>query len=134
MNLRASWRAFGLLTGWALPVLAGVLLAPAGARADCGDYATTRLSHAGMPPLAEPKQPAAPQPHKPCSGPHCSQAPVAPLAPAPTAPSQSAEEWGCTFDGLALVPLEPSRPVDAQTVRLPIRLASEIFHPPRLSS
>ena len=134
MNLPASWRALGRLAAWALPILAGLLCAPAGARADCGDYVVTRLSHAEMPQLADQPTPAAPRPHKPCSGPYCSKAPAAPMAPAPTAPTPTSQEWGYLFDALALTSAISSVQLDEPRAARPIHLASDIFHPPRHSS
>jgi hypothetical protein len=134
MNLPASWRALGRLAGWALPILAGLFLAPSAARAECGDYVVTRLSHDAMAPQADPRQlpPAAPRPHKPCNGPRCSHAPVAP--PAPTVPGPTSQEWGCVLGGLVLAPLDPTALLPEQHGQRPVRLSSAIFHPPRLSS
>lgn len=121
----------GRLAGWALPVLAGLLLAPVAARADCGDYVVTRLSRAGTLPAAEH---AVPRPHKPCSGPHCSQAPVAPPAPVPANPLPTYPEWGCAFDGLLIAPPDATALLPGQRASRPVPLPSDIFHPPRLSS
>jgi hypothetical protein len=133
MDFPASWRALGRLAGWVLPILAGLLLAPADARASCGDYVTTRALHADLAPSSE-HQPAAPEPRKPCPGPHCSQAPAAPLAPAPTAPPQTSQERACCPDALAPAPINPAAVLDEQQPRHPIRLPSDIFHPPRLAA
>src|SRR6516162_8668064 len=134
MNLPASWRALGWLAGWAVPILAGLLCAPADARAECGDYVVTRRSHAEISLPAGQPTPAAPRPHKPCSGPHCSKAPAAPLAPAPTTPTPTSQEWGCILDGLGLASLVSNARLDEPHVPRPVRLAAGIFHPPRLAS
>jgi hypothetical protein len=132
MNLPASWRALGRLAGWAVLILGGQFLAPDAARADCGDYVTTRLAHADMAP-PDRLPPGAPKPFKPCSGPHCSGAPASPTAPAPAAPLPS-QEWGLAPGGLlvttparAVLPPEPRSP-------RPTHVASGTFHPPRRSA
>ena len=137
MDLPASWRALGRLAGWALPVLAGLLLAPAGARASCGDYVITRVAHAGQataPQHGAPMAQLPPVPQKPCHGPHCSQAPSAPLAPAPTTPPQTSQEWGCAPDALAPAAIDPTARLDEGQGPRPTRLPSDVFHPPRLAS
>jgi hypothetical protein len=130
MSFPASWRALGRLAGWALPVLAGLFLAQSAARAECGDYVVTRLPHDGR--TAAPAREMPPAPHKPCSGPLCSQAPVAPTAPAPPAQPETAQEWGCAPSGLAFAPLDPTATLAARNAARPVRLPRRIFHPPRL--
>jgi hypothetical protein len=130
MNLPASWRALGRLAGWAVLILGGLVLAPNAARADCGDYATTRLTHVGM---VSPDRlpPDAPKPPRPCSGPHCSQAPASPTAPAPTAPPPS-QEWGLALGGsLVTTPARAVLPPEPRSPR-PTHVAPDTFHPPRL--
>ncbi len=140
MSLPASWRALGRVAGWAVPILAGLLLAPSGARASCGDYVVTRLSGAGLAPAGEHAAPAgelpsaAPRPPKRCPGPYCSQVPAAPPAPMPTAPPQTALEWGCVTDGLLVAAPGRSAGLAEQTACRPVRLPSAIFHPPRPSA
>jgi hypothetical protein len=138
MILPASGRELRRLVGWALPVLAGVFLAPAGARADCGDYVVTRLSHDMMASSSAQQAagqlpPAAPR-HKPCSGPHCSHAPVAPPARVPTTQRPTFREWGCVIADLCLAPLDPRIVFPEEQTQRPVRLSSAIFHPPRLAS
>lgn len=134
MSLPLSRAALRRLAGWALPVLAGLLVAPAAARADCGDYVVTRIYRDAMAGRHEPVPPDAPRPHKPCSGPLCSQAPVAPTAPVPTAPRPASQEWGCFLNGLFLAPLDRGALLADEQPQSPVRLASAIFHPPRLAS
>jgi hypothetical protein len=131
MNVAASRRALGRLAGWALLIPGVLLCAPAGVRADCGDYVTTRSAHSGAPSTAAP--PAAPQPGKPCSGPHCSQTPAAPLAPAPTPPPTSSE-WGALLDALVLAAPRPAALFAEQPARRPVRRPADVFHPPRRAS
>src|SRR5581483_9948675 len=75
-----------LLAGVAAALLAGALLAPAPARAGCGDHLrplqtdATPTSFRGV---AVPAAPAQPAP-APCHGPGCSRAPVVPPLSAPT--------------------------------------------------
>jgi len=137
MNLPAPWRALRRLTGWALPILAGLLVAPADARANCGDYVVTRLSQAGVtmpehPGPAGQLPPLAPRPHPPCSGPRCSETPAAPPAPVPATPTQASQEWGSLLDALAFAaPGATGLLGNCEGGRV-IHLCSDIFHPPRL--
>ncbi|HKI35097.1 MAG TPA: hypothetical protein VKA46_24790, partial [Gemmataceae bacterium] len=120
--------------GWALPILAGLLLAPSAARASCGDYVTTRLSAPHHAAPGEQPPPAVPKPHKPCHGAHCSQAPASPPAPVPTTSTQTLQEWGCVLDELALTPLGSTPLLARQQAPRLVRLPSGIFHPPRIPS
>jgi hypothetical protein len=131
MNRPATRQAVWQLAGWAFPILVGLLLAPP-ARAGCGDYVTTRLSASDH--AAGQQPPMAPAPHRPCHGPHCSQAPAEPSAPAPTPPPQSSQEWGCVLDDFASVPPDPIALLPRKQDPSPIRFLSDIFHPPRLAS
>src|SRR5437016_4351372 len=88
---RTLWR-----TGWAVPLLIVLWCAPSVARASCGDYVVTRSAHAA--PMTEhaPDRPAPvpADPHKPCSGPNCSRAPVVPPLTPTTVTSPNLQEWG----------------------------------------
>jgi hypothetical protein len=133
MQLRVPGRELRRLLGWVLPILAGLLLAPASARADCGDYVSTSLSRAGK--MTAPEHPATPpKPHKPCTGPGCSQAPATPTAPAPTTSSQGVPEWGCALAWIVLMPLDPTAVLHDRDGRQPVRQSRRIFHPPRFVS
>jgi hypothetical protein len=137
MKHRASSTGLGRLAGWALPILAGLVLAPA-ARASCGDYVSTRLSPDGMTSSghalpADQPPPAVPEPLKPCSGPHCSQAPAAPLDPVRMTPPQTSQEWGCVAGEFLLAPHDPTALLTEQQFPRPTRLPSGIFHPPRFA-
>lgn len=127
-----------LLTGVLGTLAAGILFAPAPARADCGDYVMignpaghgTATTHTPTPDSARP----GPAPHdgrKPCSGPRCSGG--VPAAPAPVSPPTSPRgEDSC----LAAVAADPSVQSPATCWRddsrpRPIRQSSVIYHPPR---
>jgi hypothetical protein len=140
MNRPASWRALRGLAGGVLPVLAGLLLAPAGARAECGDYAVTHPRHGMASPspgqelTGRHSPPAAPPLHKPCSGPHCSHAPAGPLPSAPATSPPTTQEWGCVLEGLVLVSLAPAARLSEQPSPRPTRISHRIFHPPRVAA
>jgi hypothetical protein len=127
--------------GARLALLVGFFLAPAGVRAECGDYvhfAAKGTSLAGRALLPEGNvrpAPYAPWPAPgkqpgPCTGPLCSRGSF-PL-PAPViAPSAAQEHWGCVMD----VPPVRNRPPitflwDVATISLTWHVPT-IFHPPR---
>src|SRR6516162_11819561 len=90
-----------LSLGVGLSLLAVVLLAPSTARAGCGDHVlvTSTTKATPLSPISAPQQPAKKQ--APCSGPHCSHAPISPL-PAPVAPVPAGgHEWACALPPLA---------------------------------
>jgi hypothetical protein len=126
---RSSSGRISLLAGGALALLVVLWCAPSAARAGCGDYIVTSADQHGNP--MPPAKPAPADPHKPCSGPHCSQAPAVPFGPAPTVTPPGGQEWGCPVTG----PDSPTRGHVALLMNSPAarptRLASSVFHPPR---
>jgi hypothetical protein len=126
------------LAGWVLPLLAVLCCAPSVARATCGDYVVTRMTHADQ--AMAPQQqhaadvPTPAKPYKPCNGPRCSHAPTVPLIPAPTVVPPAPQEWGW----LAGVPdfAAPGRGalLFESSPQHPIRLTGSIFHPPRFAA
>jgi hypothetical protein len=148
-------RATRFLTGSALALAAAVLLAPAEARASCGDYVTVHTPSGPEAPTqppgptmpqaetnapGEPNPPACPcrgqvpTPTRdwpgPCPGPGCSDSPAPPLASGPqtTTPPR---DWACA-------PSAPARPEATRPTLLasspslpPARHGAEVYHPPR---
>jgi hypothetical protein len=126
------------LGGWALPILAVLWCAPSVARADCGDYVVTRLTHADQAMVPGQQHPAdAPAPvksHKPCNGPHCSNSPTVPLTPAPTVTPPTAQEWGLASGIPDLAAFGRGALLFESSPQHPVRLAHSIFHPPRFAA
>jgi len=142
MRFLNGWRLSRCLAGAGLPLLAMLLAAPS-VQATCGDYVVLG-SNAGHPTgtkgMGESSMPSAGHhdpagPRAPCHGPLCSQGTPLPLLPMPSAPtSVNAEDLGC---------LPESLPADGGNLRShlwdgpsprPVRRASSVYHPPRLSS
>jgi hypothetical protein len=120
-----------LSLGVGLPLLAVALLAPSSARAGCGDHvlvtpAAKAISHS---PVSVPEPPAKKQ--APCSGPHCSHAPITP-PPAPVVPVPTGgHEWACVLLPIAM-PAETSSPyIPDNHVVSPLPNGSGVYHPPR---
>jgi hypothetical protein len=129
-----------LLAGTMATVLAGMLLAPPVARAECGDYLvlgakakSTAHSHL-PPPLPATSQQMPVAGHdgpKPCSGPMCSKAPL----PFPPMPPSPAPERG----NEAAIPALLQHLAETQhfnccpddSAERPVRRGAEIYHPPR---
>ncbi len=115
------WRSVLWLTGALLALSLGGWVAPAPARAACGDYVT--FGHAHPQPPTSPAQP--------CRGPLCSHGAVPPPAPVPPAPTTLAEEWA-----QLLTPAPPDNPeargwcFDSGPDR-PLSRGRTVFHPPR---
>ncbi len=115
----------------ALALVAGYLLAPAPARASCGDYVHVG-SDRPRPNHTESPAPPPPQP-TPCHGPSCSGAPAsAPPATVPVAPPRP-QEWAAL---VCLTP--PPEPAFGATLAecprgLAVRPDNSVFHPPRTS-
>jgi hypothetical protein len=116
----------------ALLLVAGALLSPQRASADCGSHVTV------LNPTAESRQDAMPhtgaptQPAKPCQGPNCSGAPERnfpqPAPPAPTSgPIKELVSGGSLFDRDDL-PFTFER---ASTSARPIHRPLSVFHPPQ---
>jgi hypothetical protein len=139
MRALRYWPCCRLCFGVLLALWASSLFSPR-ARAGCNEHVvvtwpTAGMSYRGEVDLSSRLLPN-PSPHhslpgpRPCSGPHCSRAPLAPLAPPATtiAPSQ---EWAC----LALI----SSGADGQGrahhledgPHKPIFRKLRIYHPPR---
>jgi hypothetical protein len=113
---RLSWQTAGLLA-----LVAG--LAPATARAGCGD---------GQVPLHVPPtvHHPAPRPLPPCSGPTCSRLPLVPPAVPPIVVPPG-NDPAALADDISLPICRPSRRLDDEPSRRPVRQANSIFHPPR---
>ena len=116
-----------------LLLLAGCLAAPVKARAGCGDYVHIgQLSarDAAHPGHALPPTPAG---HKrPCTGPHCSRAPVSDLPLSTSQGPPRIEQWGNASE---LLPGDGPAPVPAlrdSVTHAPATIPNPIFHPPRL--
>jgi hypothetical protein len=155
MNLESRWQWRQCCAGVVFTLAAGVLLAPATARAGCGDYVTfgsgrhIDQSSDKTAPAAQngasstgflrdrPCQPCRHAPATPdhgpvpCTGPNCSGSPpVLPLASGPVK-THHERDWACT----ALVPIEANptfytSPLNSAS--LPIeRQGAEVYHPPR---
>lgn len=123
-------------------ILAAVLLAPATARASCGDYvrmgqhpAHATSAAAPFPPrdsanVAVPVVPTQ-KPVPPCSGPSCSRrTPIAPTAPVPPAPVEG-KHWGCVDSADLTAGNRPARFTAAESSARPVHRAESVFHPPR---
>jgi hypothetical protein len=144
-----SWLRF--VTAAPLALIAAAALAPATARASCGDYVT--VSHPARPNAPSDYKPSHTLPDRPekvnpgsrhlpgrpvlpcqlpCHGPGCSGTPVPPPAPVSTAgPKASQDPWDC----LLSVPV--SGYADSDTLPSdgilghPIHRGLSIYHPPR---
>jgi hypothetical protein len=122
------------IVGASLTFLAMALIAPESAEAGC-EHPSDRPS-IGLDALRLDGSPIrteqAPRP-KPCSGPSCSNK----SAPSPTStsvpqPAPRAELWGTLVESLPLSPPDASAEAFDENLERPIRLATPIFHPPRL--
>jgi hypothetical protein len=135
-----------LLSGWRSTLLAGALLALAGggvapsqARAGCGDGIRYGFDHdpemmpAGAGEVLHRLRHTAPARYPLCHGPFCSRSNL-PAQPVVPPPPPAEKDWSCLP---ALPFLEAPRPIlcllDSCAV-LPLRLPTDIFHPPRLLS
>jgi hypothetical protein len=134
---QSCWAYVGLASA----LLAGLLLTPAWARAQCGHYVlvgagAVNNSHGadGQILFGGKSSPVMPAPwHRPCSGPGCKEGPVAPPT-APVAPPPVVEkEWG----HLARFALPGDQELRGfmphSSCEHPFRRALTIYHPPRLS-
>ena len=133
MRALTRWRRLHLQAGVTLVLLAGWLAAPASARASCGDYVHIGQTGAHKAERPDGAMPAAPAKHKlPCTGPHCSRAPVSdpPLSTSQGPPR--IEQWA---NASGLLPGDSPAPAPAlwdSGARPPVTMPSPIFHPPRL--
>jgi hypothetical protein len=139
MGRASGWPLVRWLLGVGVPLLSGLLLAPALAHASCGDYVVLGSMPGGQAGHRNPLslQPTAlharahlPLLPPPCSGPECSRGKLPPLLPVASG-SVPVEQWAC----LLPANLDPKTEVpfglpDSACAR-PVRLASSIFHPPR---
>jgi hypothetical protein len=133
MNGKSGCRGIRFAVGglWALAL--GMAFAPSQARAGCGDGLQTLGAghHAAQPDVrpgsADTEKPAP----RPCSGPHCSRAPLAP-APLPVPTSQRTVDDPCALSPLLLLPLsEPLATFPETFSGVPVRRAADVYHPPR---
>jgi hypothetical protein len=121
-----------LTLGTALVCLAGALLAPAPAQAGCGEHVVVVASLEKNVPISTSALPAVPaKKNAPCSGPHCTRAPLAPT-PLPAVPVVlSGLEWACLLEPLIL-PASRSVPHFLEDpCEHPHFAASGVYHPPR---
>lgn len=110
----------------ALTLSAAWLLAPASARAECGDYVMVEDQEEHMP------RPGSPTPG-PCSGHDCRQTPNVPLRP-PTPPATSnLNDWACLLGRIDPPPATARRFALHDDPGHPIHRPTSIFHPPRAS-
>ncbi|HJZ89261.1 MAG TPA: hypothetical protein VKE40_00215 [Gemmataceae bacterium] len=116
-----------LLVPVALAVaLAGGMLAPSAARAECGDYVVYTNG-----PHANPMSDDAPKP-VPCQGPGCSQIPApAPMPQPPTQVRILADEALIAAIGFTSAVPDSLPSPRSFPVGEPIRRGSDIYHPPR---
>src|SRR5262245_20784857 len=115
-----------LLTACGIVVALGVVaLAPAKAKAQCGNYVRI-LNGTNPDPMEEHT------PKTPCNGPGCSQLPSIPFTPLP-APMTANVDTKASVDHLSQSPASASERAmpDAAGDR-PVRMPSSIFHPPRV--
>jgi hypothetical protein len=120
--------------GWrvALLLVAGALLSPQRASAECGSHVTVlnptaESQHDAMPPTSgEPVK-------MPCQGPNCSGAPERHVPPpAPPAPTGGQVKELVPGSGLSHSADPSPSPFDrARTTARPVHRALSIFHPPR---
>jgi hypothetical protein len=120
----------------ALALSVGCLLAPAQARASCGDYVTVG-SESSHPDAPKPTDPHSSQDSKrqqrPCHGPSCSGLPSPfPLASAPATPARDKEWAAAAFPTLVLEPGSLDALAEYSD-RHAVRRGSSVFHPPRMS-
>ena len=119
------------IVGASLTLLAIGLIAPASAKAGCehpADRPSIGLDAFRIDGSTTADQ--APRP-KPCSGPSCSNK----SAPTPTSapqPAPRAELWGLVVGPLPVAPPDSSAKAPEGDLERPVRLATSIFHPPRL--
>jgi len=130
--VRTSVRHLVRLVSMPLALLGAALLSPSAARAGCEFPNHVERIH-----RAEPSDvrlvPAKPAQPCPCTGPTCSRRPLAPTMPLPLERLTS-QDWGCPILPLAITPTSLTAfQADAEAGD-PIRRASSIFHPPRISS
>lgn len=127
-----NWPCSPLSLGAALPLLAGVLLAPASARAGCGDHVVVIAAPEDDVSTFAPISPMIPaKKHVPCSGPHCSGSPLAPT-PAPAVPIETGGSDAARILEPLLLPASQSSPHPWESPRpTPLLIASSVYHPPR---
>jgi hypothetical protein len=117
---------------WALAV--GAAFAPAQARAGCGDGLVPL--HAGRqaprgPAAAPESRDAQRQAPQPCSGPHCSRAPLIP-GPAPGSTAPRGVDDFCTLVPILLLPApRPLAEPGDRAPGCPVHRASQVYRPPR---
>jgi hypothetical protein len=142
---RTSWLRF--LTAALLALAAGAAVAPAAARASCGDYVTVAKPAAPSLPRSTPL-PARPEKVTPCSrhdsegpvppcrlpcyGPGCSGLPQPAPAPASAAgTSAGQDQWDCLLILPVCAHTEAAAPQPDGTRGRPVRRGPSVYHPPR---
>jgi hypothetical protein len=118
--------------GTVLGLLAGVLLAPAPARAGCGEHVVVIASPENAVLHSIPVPPMAPaREHAPCSGPHCKRLPLVPT-PAPAIPvGLGGQQWAYLLEPL-LFPAIHSTPCPQEGPRQHLFFVTpSVYHPPR---
>jgi hypothetical protein len=136
MTARTGRLLARLAAGVALPLLAGALLAPAAARASCGEYVVMGPHHTAPAPSQPNLHPepggSAPGP-APCSGPTCSRGHPLPVLPLSSAPD-GAEHWAWLLVEVAVTgpTLRSSLPDGGGGRR--VSRGSRVYHPPRSPS
>jgi hypothetical protein len=126
MELQTGWRWVRLLAGVVLPLLAGILAAPATARASCGDYVLL-----GNHPAALPEAPPGSQTQpRPCSGPLCSRPTPLPSAPVATTPTP-VEDRCCPLPPLLLDDSQAGERLLEFFCPKPRHPSVAVYHPPR---
>jgi hypothetical protein len=129
-----GWRVF---LGVAASLVVGFLLAPSTAHGGCGEHVMlTKIANAGtpLPPDShlppDTSFPATPK-RAPCSGPHCSRAPIAP-SPTPVAPvAPGITEWACVLDSSTTLKKNSFSHEFEDPLETTSSLISSIYHPPR---
>jgi hypothetical protein len=133
MRATSPIRLARAIVGASLTFLAMTLIAPDSAKAGCehpSDRPSIGLDALRLNGSSTTEQ--APRP-KPCSGPSCSNksAPIPTSASAPQPPPRL-ELWGALVEPPPLTPPDSSAQGLDGDLERPIRLATPIFHPPRL--
>ena len=120
------------IVGASLTFLAISLIAPASAKAGC-EHPADRPS-IGLDAFRLDGSKTADQapPPKPCSGPSCSNKSAPPTTSAPQPPPR-AELWGLAIEPEPVTSPDSSARAPEGTLERHVRLATSIFHPPRIS-
>jgi hypothetical protein len=142
MNSVLGQQAWWKRAGMRCALLAGLLLAPSLAHAECGHYVLvgagstndTHDAHSvfGVKSTSADLPPLVPASGRPCSGPGCKQGPLNP-PPAPATPPPVVEkEWGHLASFSLSRGLELPRFLRDFSFERPLHRARTTYHPPRL--